>query len=104
VSKTESKTAVKKAGSKKDKPVVKVPKSTVGRAMFGGTQVVAALSVARSLRAARAKGDRLAFVHAALNAATLVVTLLLAKRTMREAKQAAETEAAEPLMLPSGKK
>jgi hypothetical protein len=94
---------VSKDKAKKDKPVVKVPTSTVGRAMFAGTQALAALSVARSLRAARAKGDRLAFVHGALNAATLVVTLLLAKRTMREAKQAAESGAAEPLMLPSGK-
>ena len=92
-----------KAKSKKEKPIVKVPTSSVGRAIFAGTQAFAALSVARSLRAARAKGDRLAFVHAALNAATLVVSLLLAKRTIRDAKQAAATEAADPLMLPSGK-
>jgi hypothetical protein len=80
-----------------DKPIVKVPKSTLGRAVFAGTQVAGALSAARSLRAARRKGDRLGLVHALLNAAMLVVTVLVAARTMREAKQAA---AAEPLMLP----
>jgi len=94
----------KKAAAKKDKPVVKVPASTVGRAVFAGTQALGAVSAARALRTARAKGDKLALTHAILNAALLVVTLLLAKRTMREAKRAAETTAAaEPLMLPSGK-
>jgi hypothetical protein len=94
----------KKAAAKKDKPIVKVPTSSVGRAVFLGSQALSAFSAARALRNARSKGDKLALVHAGLNAALLVVTLLLASRTMREAKQAAETEAAEPLMLPSGKK
>lgn len=88
-----------KAKAKKDKPIVKVPTSSVGRAMFVGGQVVGALSAARALRSARAKGDKLALTHALLNAALLVVTLLLAKRGMREAKRAAESE---PLMLPAG--
>lgn len=82
---------------KQDKPIVKVPKSKVGRAVFAGTQVAGALSAARSLRAARQKGDKLALAHALLNAAMLVVTVLVAARTVREAKQAAE-----PLMLPAG--
>ena len=106
MSKTEIKTVVfKKAGAKakKDKPIVKVPTSSVGRAMFVGSQAVGAFSAARALRTARAKGDKLALTHALLNAALLVVTLLLAKRGMREAKRAAESAAAEPLMLPSGK-
>ena len=98
-----SKAETKKAGAKKDKPIVKVPKSTAGRAVFAGTQVLGAVSAVRELRTARAKGDKLALAHGILNAALLVVTLLLAKRAMRDAKRAAESAAAEPLMLPSGK-
>jgi hypothetical protein len=94
---------VSKDKPKKDKPVVKVPTSPVGRAIFVGSQAMGALGAARALRTARAKGDKLALAHALLNAALLVVTLLLAKRTLRESKQAAESGAAEPLMLPSGK-
>jgi hypothetical protein len=90
------------SGEKKDKPIVKVPKSKAGRAVFAGSQVAGALSAARSLRAARAKGDKLALVHALLNAAMLVVTVVIAVRTMREAKQAAEPEHTEPLMLTAG--
>ena len=108
MSKTEIKTG-NKAGSKKtgakakkDKPIVKVPTSSVGRAMFAGTQALGAVAAVRELRTARAKGDKLALAHGILNAALLVVTVLLAKRAMREAKQAAESAAAEPLMLPSG--
>ncbi|MBS2961800.1 hypothetical protein KGA66_01980 [Actinocrinis puniceicyclus] len=85
----------------KEKPIVKVPKSKIGRAFFFGSQVAGALSAVRSLRAARQKSDRLALVHAVLNAAMLVVTLLVAARTVREAKQVAAAPAAEPLMLPA---
>ena len=98
-----SKAKAKKPGSKKDKPIVKVPTSPVGRAVFVGSQALGALGAARALRTARERGDKLALTHALLNAALLVVTLLLAKRTLRETKQAAESGAAEPLMLPSGK-
>lgn len=86
---------------KQEKPIVKVPKSKLGRAVFAGTQVAGALSAVRSLRAARRKHDMLALVHALLNAAMLAVTVLVAVRTVREAKQAASAEA-DPLMLPAG--
>ena len=95
-------TSGKSGKSGKEKPIVKVPKSKVGRAVFTGAQAVGVASAIRSLRAARAKGDKLAFLHAVLNAALAVVTVLVAVRTVRETKRAAELGAAEPLMLPSG--
>ncbi len=88
---------------KKEKPIVKVPKSTIGRVMFTGAQLAGAVSVVRSLRAARAKDDKLALLHAVFNAGVVIVTALIAVRTIRETKRAAEFEAAEPRMLTAGK-
>jgi hypothetical protein len=78
-----------------DKPVVKVPKSGVGRAVFWGGQAAAAFSALRSVKAARAKGDKLALVHATLTGAVLVATALVAVRTVREdqAAKAADADA-----------
>ncbi len=87
----------------KDKPIVKVPKSKVGRAVFAGTQVAGAVAVAKAVRDARAKGDKLALLHGALSAAVLAVTALIAVRTMRAANEVVDAELVEPLMLTSGK-
>jgi uncharacterized protein (DUF433 family) len=87
----------------KDKPIVKVPRSAVGRAVFAGTQVAGAVAVARSLRDARAKDDKLAQLYGGLNAAVLVVTALIAVRTMRAADEIVDAELVEPLMLTAGK-
>jgi hypothetical protein len=88
----------------KDKPVVKVPKSKVGKAFFFGSQAALAVSVARSVRRANAEKDRLNQLHALLNAALLVVTVLTAIRDIRRsAERSAGAEPAEPLMLTTGK-
>jgi hypothetical protein len=87
----------------KAKPIVKVPRSKVGRAVFTGTQVAGAVAVARSVREARAKGDRLALLHGVLSAAVLAVTALIAVRTVRSADETADPGPVEPLMLTAGK-
>jgi hypothetical protein len=87
--------------SKQAKPIIKVPKGKVGRAVFVGSQVAAGLSVVRSIRDARTKGDRLALVHGALSAATLIVTALIAVRTVRtdNAEKTTAPDPAEPPLL-----
>lgn len=87
--------------SKQAKPIIKVPKGKVGRTVFVGSQVAAALSITRSIRDARTKGDRLALVHGALSAATLIVTALIAVRTARadNAEKTTATDPAEPPLL-----
>jgi hypothetical protein len=87
----------------KDNTIVKVPKSKVGRAVFAGSQVAGAFAVARSVRDARAKGDKLALLHGALSAAVLAVTALIAVRTARAADEIIDAEVVEPLMLTAGK-
>jgi hypothetical protein len=85
--------------SKQAKPIVKVPRGRIGRAVFVGSQVAGALGTARSIRDARTKGDRLALLHGALSAATLIVTALIAVRTVRAAEKTTATESAEPPLL-----
>jgi len=87
----------------KDRPIVKVPKSKVGRAVFAGSQVAGAFAVVKAVRDARAKGDKLALLHGALSAAVLAVTALIAVRTVRASDEIIEAELVEPLMLTSGK-
>jgi hypothetical protein len=86
---------------KQAKPIVKVPRGKVGRAVFAGSQVAGAISAVRAIRAAREKSDRLALLHGALSAATLIVTVLIAVRTMRaaDAEKNTDPESAEPLLL-----
>jgi hypothetical protein len=89
---------------KQAKPIVKVPKGRVGRAVFAGTQVAGAVAITRAVRDARAKGDKLALVHGALSAAVLAVTALIAVRTVRAAgAEIVDAEVVEPLMLTAGK-
>ena len=90
---------------KKDRPLVKVPKGKIGRTVFVGGQVAAALAAVRAVKDARAKGDKLALVHGVLTAAVVVVTAAVALRTVHD--QSAESnvvdgELVEPKMLPSG--
>lgn len=92
-----------RGGKSKDKPIVKVPKGKVGRAVFAGSQVVGAVAIARAVRDARAKGDRLALLHGVLSAAVLAVTAAIAVRTVRTADKTTEAEPVEPLMLTAGK-
>jgi hypothetical protein len=91
--------------SKKDRPLVKVPKGKIGRVVFVGGQVAAALAAARAVKDAKSKGDNLALVHAVLTGAVVAVTAAVALRTIRD--QAAEAEVidgelVEPKMLTSG--
>jgi arginine/ornithine N-succinyltransferase beta subunit len=92
--------------SKKDRPAVKVPKGNIGRLVFAGGQVAAALAAVRAVKDARRRGDRLALVHGALTAALVAVTAVVAVRTVREqSAEAAGTagdEAAAPKALTSG--
>lgn len=69
--------------SKQDKPLVKVPRGRIRRAAFAGSQVAGAIAAVRAIRDARAKNDKLALVYGTLNAAILVVTVLIAVRTVR---------------------
>ena len=90
---------------KKDRPLVKVPKGKIGRMVFAGGQVAAALASVRAVKDAKAKGDRLALVHAVLTGAVVAVTAAVALRTVRE--QTAESEVVdgelvEPKMLTAG--
>ena len=94
---------VSKSKKSKAKPIVKVPKSRVGRAVFTGTQVAGAVAVARAVRDARAKGDKLALLHGVLSAAVLAVTALIAVRTVRSTDEITDAEPVEPLMLTTGK-
>jgi hypothetical protein len=89
--------------TKQSKPVVKVPKGKVGRAVFAGSQFAGAVGAVRALRDARAKGDRLALLHGALSAAVLAVTVLIAVRTVRADAAQKAVEAAE-VLAPAGQK
>ena len=91
--------------SKKDRPLVKVPKGKIGRIAFAGGQVAAALAAARAVKDARARGDKLALVHAVLTGAVVAVTAAVALRTVREQAAVPEVidgELVEPKMLTSG--
>jgi hypothetical protein len=87
---------------KKDRSPVKVPKNKIGRAVFFGGQAAAGFSAIRTIRDARAKGDRLALLHGSLTAAILAVTALIAFRTVREMHEEDDQADAEPLMLSAG--
>jgi hypothetical protein len=90
--------------SKKDRPLVKVPKGKIGRIAFAGGQVAAALAAARAVKDARARGDKLALVHAVLTGAVVAVTAAVALRTVREqsAAEVVDGELVEPKMLTAG--
>jgi hypothetical protein len=79
---------------KQTKPIVKVPKGRIGRAMFAGSQIVGAITVVRRIRDARTKGDKLGLAYGALSAATLAVTALIAVRTARASDAAKSTDSA----------
>jgi hypothetical protein len=92
---------------KKDRPLVKVPKGRIGRTVFAGGQVAAALAAVRAVKDARTKGDKLAMLHGVITGALVAVTAVVALRTVREQSTAAEAEAVddeivEPKMLTSG--
>jgi hypothetical protein len=89
----------------KDRAPVKVPRGPLGRMIFFGGQAGAVLGAVRSIKDARAKGDRLALAHGLLSSAVLAVTAAIAVRSIRQAKAeqaAADAEAAEPLLLTAG--
>ena len=81
---------------KKDQSLVRLPKGKVGRMVFAGGQVAAALAAWRAVKDAKSKGDRLAELHGALTGAVVLVTLAVALRTVREEEQAIEGEIVEP--------
>jgi hypothetical protein len=87
----------------KDRIPVKIPKNKIGRAVFFGGQAASGFSALRTIKDARAKGDRLALLHGALTAAVLMVSVLIVARETRQRREAADAAAAEPLMLTSGK-
>ena len=90
---------------KKDRPLVKVPKGKIGRMVFAGGQVAAALAAVRAVKDAKTKGDKLAMVHGVLTGAVVAVTAAVALRSVRESAAEAEVidgEIVEPKMLPSG--
>jgi hypothetical protein len=94
--------------AKKDRPLVKVPKGKIGRMVFVGGQVAAALAAVRAVKDARTKGDKLGMVHGVLTGAVVAVTAAVALRTVRE-QSAAESdvvdgELVEPKALTSGSK
>ena len=94
-----------KKQKQKDRAPVKVPRGPLGRMIFFGGQVGAALGAVRSIRDARAKGDKLALAHGVLSSAVLAVTAAIAVRSIRQAKaedEAAEAQSAEPLLLTAG--
>jgi len=68
------------SGAKEPKPLVKIPKNKVGRAVFFGSQAAGAVTAARAIKNARAKGDKLELVHGVLTVAVLAATALLALR------------------------
>jgi hypothetical protein len=94
--------------AKKDRPLVKVPKGKIGRMVFAGGQVAAALAAVRAVKDARTKGDRLAMLHGILTGALVAVTAVVALRTIREQSaaradsDAADDALAEPKALTSG--
>jgi hypothetical protein len=88
--------------SKKERPPVKVPKGKIGRMVFAGGQVAAALAAVRAVRDARTKGDRLAMLHGVLTGALVAVTAVVALRTVRQQSAESATadgESAEPKAL-----
>jgi hypothetical protein len=85
------------AKAKKDRPPVKVPKGKIGRMVFAGGQAAAALAAVRAVKDARSKGDRLAMLHGVLTGALVLVTAVVAVRTVREqSAESAVADAAEP--------
>ncbi|HET9169700.1 MAG TPA: hypothetical protein VFN97_09690 [Actinospica sp.] len=94
--------------AKKDRPLVKVPKGRIGRMVFAGGQVAAALAAVRAVKDARTKGDRLAMLHGILTGAVVAVTAAVALRTVREQTAAdpdvVDGELVEPKALTSGSK
>ncbi len=81
---------------KKDQSLVKLPRGKVGRMVFAGGQVAAALAAWRAVKDAKAKGDRLAVLHGALTGAAVLLTLAVALRTVREEEETVEGEIVEP--------
>ena len=90
---------------KEPKPLVKIPQTKVGRAVFFGGQAAGALTAARAIKNAREKGDKLELVHGVLTAAVLAATALLALRASRPSHEAevVQGELVEPRMLTSGR-
>jgi hypothetical protein len=88
---------------KKDRPLVKVPKGRIGRMVFAGGQVAAALAAVRAVKDAKARGDRLAMLHAVLTGAVVAVTAAVALRTVRESSaDVVDGEIVEPRALTAG--
>jgi hypothetical protein len=81
---------------RKDQTLVKVPRGRIGRMVFAGGQIAAALAAWRAVKDAKAKGDRLALLHGALTGAVVLVTLAVALRTVREEDETVEGEIVEP--------
>lgn len=93
------------ARAEKVRPLVKVPKGRIGRMVFAGGQVAAGLAAVRAAKDARARGDRLALLHAVLTGAVVAVTAAVALRTVRASgDEVAEGEIVEPKMLTAGSK
>jgi len=80
---------------RKDQSLVRVPKGKIGRAVFAGGQVAAALAAWRAFKDAKNKGDRLAQLHGALTGAVVLVTLAVALRNVREQDETVEGEIVE---------
>ena len=87
---------------KKERPLVKVPKGKIGRMVFAGGQVAAALAAVRAVKDAKAKGDKLGMLHAVLTGAAVAATAAVALRTVRESADVVEGELVEPKALPAG--
>lgn len=98
-----SRTTKREPAAKEPKPLVKIPKNKVGRAVFFGGQAAGALTAARAIKNARAKGDKLELVHGVLTVAVVAATALLALRSARPGREVVQGEVVEPLMLTSGR-
>jgi hypothetical protein len=92
------------SAAKEPKPLVKIPKNKVGRAVFFGSQAAGAVTATRAIKNARAKGDKLELVHGVLTAALLAATALLALRNTRHGHSAADGDGdGQPAELISGR-
>jgi hypothetical protein len=80
---------------RRDQSLVKIPKGRIGRTVFAGGQVAAALAAWRAFKDAKDKGDRLAQLHGVLTGAVVLVTLAVALRTVREQDETVEGEIVE---------
>ena len=57
--------------TKEPKPLVKIPNGKIGRAVFFGGQAAGAVTAARAIKSARARGDRLGNSHRAMDRPSL---------------------------------